>query len=198
VATLGTFGFQSLVVAGDPDFLKQTALTPPWDVLARDEREDSTLVGIPHRPRVYLASEVRSVAPEQALAFAGDPAVAALRSAVVEAEVPAGIVGGEAAVVRDDAEAVTIRTTSTGPSLLVLNDAWAEGWTATVDGRPVPIHPANYLARGVFVEAGEHEVAFSYRTPMLAIGWAIACAATLAVAVFALVAARRRARAAPL
>jgi hypothetical protein len=197
VATLGTFGFQSLVVAGEPDLLKRTALTPPWEILARDDREESVLVAIPHRPRAYLASQVRSVTSTEALAFAGDPAVAASRSAVVEAAVPAGIVGGDATVVGDDLEKVTVRTTATGPSFLVLNDAWAEGWTATVDGRPSPIHLANYMARGVFVEAGTHEVAFTYRTPMLAIGWAIAGAASLAVAGFALVAARRGPRAAP-
>lgn len=195
VAALGTFGFQSLVVSGDPDRMKQTALPPPWEVLARDDREESVLVAVPHRPRAYLASEVRSVTPEGALAFAADPRVAALRSAVVEAAVPPGVAGGDAVVVRDEAELVTVRTSSTGPSLLVLNDAWAEGWSATVDGRPSPIHPANYAARGVFVEAGVHEVAFTYRTPMLAVGWAIAGAAALGAAAFALLAARRARRA---
>jgi hypothetical protein len=183
-------------VPGDPDALKRTALKPPWELLARDDREDSVLVAIPHRPRAYLASEVRSATPAEALAFAGDPAVAGLLSAVVEGPVPPGLAGGDATVLRDEPEAVAVRTTSTGPSLLVLNDAWAEGWSATVDGRPSPILPTNSMVRGVLVEAGVHEVAFTYRTPLLAAGWAVAGAAALAVAAFALVTARRRPRAA--
>jgi hypothetical protein len=194
VAALGTFGFQAMVVAGSPELLRRTALAPPWVVLVRDEPLDSVLVALPHRPRAYLASEARSVTPEEALAFAGDPAEAARRGAVVEGALPPALAGGEATVVRDDPEAVAVRTSSNASALLVLNDAFAAGWSARVDGRPAPILPANFAARGVVVEAGRHDVVFTYRTPGLALGWAIAGAALLLVAAFATRDARRRAR----
>jgi uncharacterized membrane protein YfhO len=56
---------------------------------------------------------------------------------------------------------------------LVLNDAFAPGWTATVDGKDVEIFPVNYLARGLWVAAGEHTVIFQYHTPLLREGWIV-------------------------
>jgi uncharacterized membrane protein YfhO len=69
-------------------------------------------------------------------------------------------------------------------ALLVLNDAWAPGWRATLDGRSVEILPANYMARGVWVPAGRHEVRFRYRTPGLdlGVGTALSALACLAAA----------------
>ncbi|HSN16390.1 MAG TPA: hypothetical protein VLT61_17280, partial [Anaeromyxobacteraceae bacterium] len=60
---------------------------------------------------------------------------------------------------------------SDGPALLVLNDQLVDGWSAAVDGRPAPIHAANFLARAGWVEAGRHEVAYRYRTPLWREGW---------------------------
>ena len=48
--------------------------------------------------------------------------------------------------------------------LLVLKDVFIPGWSATLDGRDVPIVRVNGLVRGVFVPAaGPHTVRFSYR-----------------------------------
>jgi len=53
----------------------------------------------------------------------------------------------------------------------VLNDAFAPGWTAAIDGRSAHIYPVNYLARGVWVEPGRHTLVFEYHTPLLRAGW---------------------------
>jgi hypothetical protein len=74
---------------------------------------------------------------------------------------------------------VTIDVEASTPALVVLNDALAEGWSATVDGRPAPIHPVNVIARGVFVEPGTHEIRMSYWPPGLTEGLAVTALAGL-------------------
>jgi uncharacterized membrane protein YfhO len=49
-------------------------------------------------------------------------------------------------------------------------DAYAEGWSARVNGQPVPILPANYGFRAVVVPAGDTRVELSYLPPGLATG----------------------------
>ena len=59
-------------------------------------------------------------------------------------------------------ERVEIHTAGDVPGLLLLADAFYPGWHASVDGREVPIYPANVLFRGVPVPAGEHSVVFTF------------------------------------
>ncbi|RIW17536.1 hypothetical protein D0X99_05945 [Algoriphagus lacus] len=52
---------------------------------------------------------------------------------------------------------------------------YPKGWTATIDGKEVPILRVNYLLRGLEIPAGEHEVVFTFapssyystKTPMV-------------------------------
>jgi hypothetical protein len=60
------------------------------------------------------------------------------------------------------ANTLTIDADSACAGLLVVNESWAPGWTATLDGHEVPILRTNYLARGVALPAGRHEVRFVY------------------------------------
>ncbi|MGA9752795.1 MAG: YfhO family protein [Acidobacteriota bacterium] len=55
------------------------------------------------------------------------------------------------------------RVASPAAGWLVLRDLYWPGWRATVDDRPVPIHPADGAFRAVRVEAGTHEVRFVYK-----------------------------------
>jgi hypothetical protein len=48
---------------------------------------------------------------------------------------------------------------------LRVGSRWDEGWTATVDGRTVPVYRADGIFRGVVVPPGHHLVRFSYRNP---------------------------------
>ena len=45
-----------------------------------------------------------------------------------------------------------------------LSESFVPGWSATIDGVPTPLRPANYLLQALFVPAGSHEVVaqFSY------------------------------------
>jgi uncharacterized membrane protein YfhO len=70
----------------------------------------------------------------------------------------------------DAPEHALLRTRTDGPTALVLADEWAPGWTARVDGAPVPVLPTLLTLRGVALPAGEHTVRFEYRTPRLLAG----------------------------
>lgn len=68
---------------------------------------------------------------------------------------------------------VAARCGSDRPALAVFVEQSAPGWTATVDGAPVPLLVANTLLRAVRVPAGSHLVALAYRPPGLLAGAAI-------------------------
>jgi hypothetical protein len=166
-------------------------------VVAEDPAVPVFLFEVPHRPRAYLARGAEETDARGALAFALDPASAGGARSVIEAPVPAGAADGtgSAEIVRDEPTAVEVRVSADATALLVLNDLAAPGWRAEVDGRAAPIARANYLARGVFVPAGEHTVAFRYRTPGLGAGLLLAALGAAAIAGWA--ALRRRGGAHP-
>jgi hypothetical protein len=190
-ARLGLFGFTHVVVPGSPDLAARVGVGLPAGVAASDPELPAWLVEVPHRPRAYLAREVTSATEGEAFAFA--VAGGADGRTVVEGPVPAGYAPptGDARVEGDAPGETVLRASADRPALLVLNDAAVPGWSASVDGRPVEIVRANGLVRGVWLEAGTHDVRFRYRTPGLCEGWAIALAGALALAGWAV--ARRRA-----
>ncbi|MBU6151611.1 MAG: hypothetical protein KGR25_09190, partial [Chloroflexi bacterium] len=52
--------------------------------------------------------------------------------------------------------------------LLVFTDSWAPGWSATIDGTPVPVLRVNNAIRAVMAPAGEHSLVWRYRPRFLA------------------------------
>jgi hypothetical protein len=184
---VGLWGVAFAVVPEPPERAAEMNLPGPYRVAARDPLLGTALLELRHRPRAYLATRLRAVDRRAAMEFALDDASVTTDVTVLEGDVPPGLApgAGEAAVVEDAGERVTVATRSDGAALLVLNDVFAEGWSATVDGRPAAILPANYLARGVWVPAGEHRVRFSYRTPGLFEGALLLLLGLLAVAAWA-------------
>jgi hypothetical protein len=84
--------------------------------------------------------------------------------------------------------------------IAIVLDAWAPGWSVTVDGAPAPALVADALVRAVRVEPGRHRVVWTYRTPGLGLGAALSAVAAagllvlwLALSVRPWLAARRRA-----
>ena len=194
---VGLWGVGWAVVPRSLDLAAEASLRPPLDVVAEDRELPAFLVRIPHRRRAYLAAELASVDRRGAMEFVLRAGPADGRS-VVEGPLPPGYrpPRGEVLFLHDEPEEVALRAVSDRPALLVLSDALAPGWTATVDGKPAEILPANYLVRGVWVGAGEHTVLFRYRTPGLRQGWAILAVGGLALAGWALARRRRAAIAA--
>ena len=172
--------------AGDPSLAVRAGLSPPVRVVAEDPELPAWLVELPHLPRAYVARDVLPATADDALAFA--VAGGSDGRTVVEDQVSTDRAsGGDARVVRDDPGHTVVEALADGRALVVLNDAFAPGWTATVDGAPARIVRANGLVRGVWIGAGAHTVAFRYRAPGLALGWAIALLLALALGAWALV-----------
>lgn len=68
------------------------------------------------------------------------------------------------------ANTVTVKTTLDKPGVLVLSESYAPGWVAYIDGKASPVLPADLALRGVYLEAGAHEVKFVYEPSSFKIG----------------------------
>jgi hypothetical protein len=75
-----------------------------------------------------------------------------------------------------DPDALVLDAQLAAPGFVVVADTYYPGWSATVDGAPTPIYPANLLFRAVFVPEGRHAIAFRYAPWSLRYGWWIALA----------------------
>jgi uncharacterized membrane protein YfhO len=75
--------------------------------------------------------------------------------------------------------AVRLNITASQSSLLILGDAHYPGWTAYVNGKQQPIYRVNIDFRGVFVDAGNHEIRFVYNPWQWPLGIGIALATFL-------------------
>jgi hypothetical protein len=152
----------------------------------------------PHAlPRAFVTYRTRAApAPAELLARLSEPEFDPLVESYVEGEprfAPAADAparGTAARFLRDDAHVVELEATLAAPGLLVLADAFYPGWSATLDGAPVPILATNHLFRGVSVPAGEHRIRFAYRPWTFPAGVAISFAAAAALAALWLVARR--------
>jgi hypothetical protein len=125
-------------------------------------------------PRAFLAPCAESVPTwrDAVTRIAGGHDVH--RCALIEnaraASVPRSLAAGSASIVSFAAERVRVRVDAPGEALLVLSEAWYPGWRATVDGRDVPVLPANAWMRAAVVPAGAREVVFEFRSRLLGPG----------------------------
>lgn len=147
-------------------------------------------------PRAYLSAGSRVVAsPDQALSLLSRQAFDPRQTVLLDTPGPPmpETPFGEAlvAIVRDEPDRVVVATRSDRPAWLVLNDTFAPGWTAVVDGSQAPILRANALVRAVAIGGGQHRVEFVYAPASVRVGLAISLAA-LTLAAFLLRPGRRR------
>ncbi len=88
----------------------------------------------------------------------------------------------------------------TGGGYLVMDDGWFPGWTATIDGRAVPVLRADYLLRAVHLPPGGHTVRFVYAPLVYLLGAAVTLVTALGLlllAAYSLIWRRRRRAVAP-
>ncbi len=76
-----------------------------------------------------------------------------------------------------DLDKVDVSVDSRAPGMLVLTDAYAPGWRASVDGRPAALARADAVFRAVPLPAGAHRVSFTYEPDAFALGSRISVAA---------------------
>jgi hypothetical protein len=166
------------------------------------EREwENPFVGFraPALPRVFWTGSW-VVAPDDAVtepllrAARGDLAVLPEPLAAAPGA-PEGPVPAEAIHVQADALRATVVAPRDG--LAVILDPFYPGWTATLDGRPVPVLRADYAFQAVEVPAGRHELALVYRNRWVRAGAALSLAALAALALALAARSRRMRRGAP-
>ena len=117
-------------------------------------------------PRAWLVARVQSVLSQDeslqaVLQKDFDPDAEAI---VVNYEGPelSPDAGGSVEVVAYEENEIVIRTTSETGGLLVLSENYYRpGWSATVDSEPTPIYQTNHVLRSVTVPSGEHLVTFT-------------------------------------
>ncbi|HEX8822527.1 MAG TPA: YfhO family protein [Archangium sp.] len=144
----------------------------PEVVLAEDRTVEAVLLGNPRTlPRAYLATPVcvedvsaaralilsRSFQPGRQAALECTPETPRFEAPPTSGEL------GQVVFVHYAPEEVELDVEAGAPAVLVLNDAYDSGWSATVDGQPAPILPANVAVRGVLIPEGAHKVTFTYR-----------------------------------
>ncbi len=138
-------------------------------------------------PRAWMVYRVMVAADEaQALGWMADPSFDP-RSTVIlthdpEIDLPTELPGRAAVSVTSYApERIVIGVQSPADGVLVLSEMDYPGWHAEIDGERAPIWRADAGLRAVAVEAGAHEVVFTFRPATLAIGATISLLSVTAI-----------------
>jgi hypothetical protein len=152
----------------------------------RDLDRHFTVHAVPHRPWAAFAAGAVAVRGEAAMQTAlADLVPVTWDTVVLEGEPPAAFSPGLIRSTARAPERIVIEAEAGGPGLLVVNDTFAAGWDATIDGQPVPILRADGLVRAVRWPGGRHVVEMRYRPGSVRLGFwisGLAVAALLAAA----------------
>jgi hypothetical protein len=90
---------------------------------------------------------------------------------------------GTAAYREASPEDVRIEAEASVPSILLVRNAWDEGWSATLDGRSVPVLRTDGFLQGIALAPGRHDIRLTYREPAIGTGLALSGIAWLGFAV---------------
>ncbi len=139
--------------------------------------------------RAFFPPDVRIATDDEAFEALRTPGFDPGRTALV-APLPKGVrlprsrPSGSWAVARflsDEPERAVLSTTASADSLLVLTRTWDPGWSARVDGVPVPHLRADLALLAVVLPPGEHRVELIYRPASFRIGLGLSAAGLLGV-----------------
>ncbi len=151
---------------------------------------------LPRAFMVHAFDRAESFMEAQKTAFS--PGYDLVNRAVVEGELPPrGVNGGRPAepgkvtITRYSPRRIDLTVETGQAGLVVLTDNFYPGWEASVDGLDAKMLRVNGLTRGLWVEAGKHQIVTSYRPPGFALGMALAVLAA-AVCLVLVLASRKR------
>jgi Bacterial membrane protein YfhO len=90
---------------------------------------------------------------------------------------------GSVAVLQDHAGETRLHTVNSKAGFLFVSEAYYPGWRAQVDNKPTPILPTNIGYQGLWIPAGEHNVALVYSPTIFAMGGALSIATLIGLVV---------------
>lgn len=128
-------------------------------------------------PRTYVVDGIQIAEAGETLDKLLDPSFDFRRTVVLPAGTPEagnGSAPGTSRIVKYTADRVVLSVRLARPGVVVLVDAYGPGWTATLDGRRVPVLRANGVFRAVRSGAGDHEVELVYRPAAVSSGLLLA------------------------
>ena len=199
--------YQQYAVAKTPITMREASRLPPDAVLERAgigyilsrrsltqssprpypvsyEDELVTLFRRGNAPRYSFTSDYEVTDRPSALRLiaSSPPGRAVLEAAPSFASVPNQPDDPAPEVVSSGLNHTVLRLRAPRPGLLYIAEAYAEGWSATVNGQTAPIVPANYGFRAIAVGAGDALVELRYVPPGL-MGGALVSILSLGVTV---------------
>ena len=103
---------------------------------------------------------------------------------------PSGAAASGASVLyrRPSSDEIVLEVACAQPGVVRVLEAWDPGWSATLDGAPAVVAPAQDTFLSTAVGPGKHELRFAYRSPAAMLGWVVSCFSLLALAVLARIA----------
>jgi hypothetical protein len=149
-------------------------------------RKGAVLENMQAEKGVFVASAVKTVASWQEglaafqhstrkkdVAFVESPSVCAERTEDSEAAGP-----GQVTIQRRTLNTIDLTVETTRPAMLVWASSYAPGWSAHLDGEPVPVTRVNGVFTGACIPAaGSHKLTFRYFPPGLIAGFVISLVA---------------------
>lgn len=116
-------------------------------------------------PRAFLVnSVVKQSNPQKILDTMFSSKTNLRNTAVVEEDLSplVKLSSGSTKIISYTPNNIIVKTSSNGPSFLVLTDSYYPGWKVKVDGMNSKIYRTDFTFRGVEVPKGSHTVEFSY------------------------------------
>jgi hypothetical protein len=141
---------------------------PTWDPLLRVYENPHAL------PRAFVVYGARVLPDEgkqaDALATLDPRATAIVDRAPDPPPIGDGRAYTEARLTVGERHYLRIEADAGAPGILVVSEVMYPGWSATLDGKPVPLLYADYAFRGVALPAGHHVVEMRFRSRPTEIG----------------------------
>lgn len=130
-------------------------------------------------PRAFLVGQARRVTePDGAIQAMQQPGFDPRAEVLLYEDPPLSPSTGEgspgtATIRQYEPDEVVVDVSASRDAYLLLTDNFYPGWTAEIDGDPVPLLRADHTFRAVPVSAGEHRVTFRFEPRSLAIGFRV-------------------------